>query len=69
MLNCTLELLKELQDSKSLQNRITSKKKEMQEAREAIVTDKLFTELQALERLYHIVRTYEAGQSLDGFSF
>jgi hypothetical protein len=41
----------------------------MKAAAERSITVKLFTELQALKRLYGIVRAYERGESLEGLAY
>jgi hypothetical protein len=43
-----------------LENLITKKKAEMKAAEEQIIIEKLYTEIQALDRLYSIVCSYDA---------
>lgn len=56
-------------DSASLQKAIETKRLEKDRARVIDDTQKIWTELDALEYLMALVRRFEAGKSLDGLAY
>jgi hypothetical protein len=56
-------------NSKPLEDLIARKRSEKNKASEAIVADRIYTELPALERLYGIVYAYEHDEPLESLAY